>query len=351
MAQRASWAEGLRGQEVCVGRRALRAGGLHKQEVFMGQEGWRLSACLYNMEGGFYSWGSVNVCENRRQPQLQDREYDNIRECIMVKHQDGGFKAGMNMVVSEAGKTDGLLLDFGILNLSEGDVWTDSADKERALLLIEGNVRFEWKGRQQDSSRAFCFDENPEVLQVPAGMEIQLTAGEGGAQLCYEACVNSRSFEPVFYSKADIRSDVFGAGTMAEASTRTVRTVFDGEIAEFSNMVMGEVINHPGKWSSYPPHDHPHPEIYHYRMFPRQGFGVSLLENDAHIVRDGSTSLIYPNLTHSQVAGAGYAMYYIWMIPHLPNERWLPSTRYFRKEHEWLMDTSTKIWPERKPEK
>ena len=131
-----------------------------------------------------------------------------------------------------------------------------------------------------------------------------------------------------------------------EASNRTVRTVFDGESAPYSNMVMGEVINHPGRWSSYPPHDHPHPEIYHYRFFPSQGFGVSVLNEDAFVVHDGDSSLIFPNTTHSQVAAAGYAMYYIWLIPHLPNDKWLPTTRYYREEHTWLLQKNVKIWPE-----
>ncbi len=265
----------------------------------------------------------------------------------MVLHQKNEYRNGMNMVVRDAGNTEGMLLDFGILKLAEGDIWEDQSARERAFLLIGGNVSFSWEDHKRDAVRTSCFDENPEVLLVPAGMAVSLTAGPGGAELCFEACINNRDFPAVFYGKDDIRNDIFGAGSLNETSIRTVRTVFDGENAEFSNMVLGEVINHPGKWSSYPPHDHPHPEIYHYRMFPQQGFGVSLLENDAYTVRDRSTSLISPDKTHSQVAGAGYAMYYIWMIPHLPDNRWLPTTRYFRKEHEWLLEKNVKIWPER----
>ncbi|NNK97135.1 MAG: 5-deoxyglucuronate isomerase, partial [Desulfobacterales bacterium] len=145
-----------------------------------------------------------------------------------------------------------------------------------------------------------------------------------------------------------IRTDVFGAGTLNETSIRSVRTVFDGKINPASNMVLGEVINHPGKWSSYPPHDHPQPEIYHYRFFPPQGFGISVLDEEPHLVKHGDTSLIAPDKTHSQGAAPGYAMYYIWMIPHLPDDRWLPTTRYFREEHKWLLEPDVKIWPERK---
>ncbi|RKX86935.1 MAG: 5-deoxyglucuronate isomerase, partial [Spirochaetes bacterium] len=74
----------------------------------------------------------------------------------------------------------------------------------------------------------------------------------------------------------------------------------------------------------------------------------SILDDDAHIVKNGDTTLIEPNRTHSQAAAPGYAMYYIWMIPHLPNDRWLPTTRYYRKEHKWLLDDNVKIWPELK---
>lgn len=265
----------------------------------------------------------------------------------MVKHQKKPFGQGMNIIVRDAGNGDGMLLDFGILKLAEGEIWKDRSDKERALMLISGNVNFEWDGTTREAKRSSCFDENPEALHVAGGMEIILKGGSGGAELCYEACVNPKVFPATYYGKEDIRNDVFGAGSLNETSIRTVRTVFDGESVKESNMVLGEVINHPGKWSSYPPHDHPHPEIYHYRMFPQQGFGVSLLEQDAHIVRDKSTSLIGPDKTHSQVAGAGYAMYYVWMIPHLPDDRWLPSTRYFREEHKWLLEKDVKIWPER----
>ncbi len=265
----------------------------------------------------------------------------------MVIHQEKPYGNGMSMVVRDAGNAEGMLLDFGILKLAEGEIWENSADKERALLLIGGNVIFSWDGETRKAVRASCFDENPEAILVPGGMPVGITGGSGGAELCYEACMNEKYFPAVYYGKDDIRNDVFGAGSLNEASIRTVRTVFDGENAEFSNMVLGEVINHPGKWSSYPPHDHPHPEIYHYRMFPEQGFGVSLLDYDAQTVRDRSTSLISPDKTHSQVAGAGYAMYYIWMIPHLPGDRWLPTTRYFREEHKWLLEEDVKIWPER----
>jgi len=35
------------------------------------------------------------------------------------------------------------------------------------------------------------------------------------------------------------------------------------------------------------------------------------------------------------------------MIPHLPDDRWLPTTRYYVQDHAWLLEKNVKIWPER----
>ena len=264
----------------------------------------------------------------------------------MVVRKEKAFANGYHAITELHGAHSDMMLDFGILTLEKGQRWECALNLERAWLLIKGTVEFQWEGHTCQATRFSCFDENPSVLHVPSGVSVLMVALEA-SELCVERAENEKSFASKFYAPEDIRSDVFGAGVLNEASIRTVRTVFDGEIAPESNMVLGEVINHPGKWSSYPPHDHPHPEIYHYRLFPQQGFGVSLIDEDPYVVKDGDTTLIQPDRTHSQVAAAGYAMYYIWMIPHLKGDRWLPTTRYFRKEHEWMLDKDVKIWPQR----
>ncbi len=264
----------------------------------------------------------------------------------MIVKKDKPFERGFNPIAEQHGKNSEMLFDFGILKMANEDVYNSDEQRERAWLLIHGEVVFEWEGESYSAVRKSCFDESPVTLHVPKGICVKITASID-SEICLQKVDNDKIFPSKLYSQTDVRSDIFGGGTLNETSIRTVRTVFDGEIAPLSNMVIGEVINHPGKWSSYPPHDHPQPEIYHYRFFPEQGFGVSLLDDDAFIVKNGDTSLIHPDKTHSQVAGPGYAMYYIWMIPHLPDDRWLPSTRYYRDEHKWLLEENVKIWPQR----
>jgi len=265
----------------------------------------------------------------------------------MIIKQDKSFENGFTPITEQHGKHSVQLLDFGILKMKSGDSTISDAGRERAWLLIKGTVSFEWDGKKSTVTRNSCFDEAPYVLHVSKEIKVRITTNSD-CELCVEQVDNSNSFDAKLYTPDDVRTDVFGAGTLNETSIRSVRTVFDGEINPFSNMVLGEVINHPGKWSSYPPHDHPQPEIYHYRFFPEQGFGLSILDDDAHVVKNGYTTLIEPNRTHSQGAAPGYAMYYIWMIPHLPDDRWLPTTRYYRDEHKWLLEENVKIWPERK---
>ena len=265
----------------------------------------------------------------------------------MIVKQNEKFKYGFTSITEQRGKHSELLLDFGILKMKAGDRNISEPGRERAWLLIKGTVTFIWEGNNETVTRKSCFDEAPYVLHVSKDTEVTIQT-DSECEICVEQVDNENSFDAKLYTPTDVRTDIFGAGTLNEASIRSVRTVFDGEINPLSNMVLGEVINHPGKWSSYPPHDHPQPEIYHYRFFPEQGFGISVLDDDAHVVKDGDTSLIKPDRTHSQGAAPGYAMYYIWMIPHLPDDRWLPSTRYYREEHKWLLEDNVKIWPERK---
>jgi 5-deoxy-glucuronate isomerase len=265
----------------------------------------------------------------------------------MIVKQHKPFDFGFTSITEQHGDHSEMMLDFGILKLKKGDTEAFPPGRERAWLVIDGTVTFTWEGKTETVTRTSCFDEAPYVLHVSRDTGVHVTT-ESECEICVEQVDNDNLFDSKLYTPENIRTDIFGAGTLNETSIRSVRTVFDGEINPKSNMVLGEVINHPGKWSSYPPHDHPQPEIYHYRFFPSQGFGISVLDDEAHTVKNGDTTLIGPDKTHSQGAAPGYAMYYIWMIPHLQGDRWLPTTRYYREEHKWLLEPDVKIWPERK---
>ncbi len=237
-----------------------------------------------------------------------------------------------------------MFMDVGAVELSRGETYTSANNLERAILLVEGDVSLEYQGKKQDINRASCFDENPVCLHVPKDVEVKMTANDKSS-LIIQAVENDKIFDSKLYDKKDTVSDVFGKDVLKNTSIRTVRTIIDDDIAPYSNLVIGEVVNHPGKWSSYPPHLHSQPEVYHYRFNPSGGFGFSLIGEDAFKLTHMTTSLIRGGVVHPQCAAPGYAMYYVWMIPHKP-KRWLKD-RIFEKNHEWLLDKDAVVWEQK----
>jgi 5-deoxy-glucuronate isomerase len=97
------------------------------------------------------------------------------------------------------------------------------------------------------------------------------------------------------------------------ATFRRVRTYVDS-----GPLIVGETLNPPGLWSSYPPHRHEHEEIYLYRFEPADGFGLQMRsESDdderAVVVRDGRIERITSGW-HPVVAAPGSHLYYLWAL-------------------------------------
>ena len=59
-------------------------------------------------------------------------------------------------------------------------------------------------------------------------------------------------------------------------------------------------------------------------------------------LRGRDTVRILDGVSHAQVSAPGYAMYYIWIVRHLPGN---PYTGFhFDPEHEWVLDPSRQGW-------
>lgn len=239
---------------------------------------------------------------------------------------------------------NGAQMDFGILRMKNGGTHRDAQNLERAFLLIGGEVDFHWESFNVSAKRGNCFDDAPWVLHVPAGIPVTITALKD-SELSYHAAENARYFPARLYRPEECADEMRGAGTMKETSTRIVRTVFDKSNAPLSNLVLGEVVTFPGKWSSYPPHHHPQPEIYFYKFMPANGYGICQLGNNAAVVKHNSTVFIVENETHPQAAAPGYAMWYLWVIRHLDGEPYIQPV--FVTQHEWVKNPDASIWPDK----
>lgn len=258
--------------------------------------------------------------------------------------QEKQFEFGYNSITEMDGKYSEMLMDFGILKLDTGQVIFDRDHKERAFLLITGEVEFEWEDGKVVATRISCFDEAPWCLHVPADVSVRVSGIKRDTELSVHKTANDQSFAARLFTPEDCRIEQRGAGTMKEAGTRIARTIFDKSNRDNSNLVLGEAITFPGKWSSYPPHHHPQPEIYFYKFNLENGFGYSEVGEEVYKVRNNDVILLYPGMTHPQVASPGYAMYYTWVIRHLENLPYINPT--FLPEHLWVTDKDARIWPD-----
>jgi 5-deoxy-glucuronate isomerase len=266
----------------------------------------------------------------------------------MQFHHRPPFNRGYTSIVPRSGATADMLMEFGVIVLDEGEEYESlSETDERVWLLARGSatIGLGMHG-PHEVSRPSLFDYSPWCVSVPAKRLVTIRAGEGGAEFYYCATENRKSFDMKLFTPEECRSEFRGEGTMRETSTRIVRTCFDDTNRSESNLVIGEVIGVPGKWSSYPPHHHPQPEIYHYRFLPEQGFGLTAIGDTPYIIRDRDTILIREGEVHPHVTAPGYAMWYLWVIRHIDGAHYGPATKtpIFVPEHEWVTGPDDKIW-------
>ena len=223
-----------------------------------------------------------------------------------------------------------------IKRFKENETLTLEDDKcETAFLLLKGEAEISWNCKTEKIKRANPFEKTPYCLHVPKNTAVSITAKEG-TEILIEQTDNERYFEPVFYTPDDILYQEFGKGQWEGTGYRICSTVFDYDNAPYSNMVLGEVFNQPGRWSSYPPHHHPQPEVYYYQFDKPQGFGACFIGDNVFKSTEGSACFITDGFDHEQVVAPGYEMCYVWMIRHIDGDPWYKTTRFYAEEHEWL---------------
>ena len=258
----------------------------------------------------------------------------------------GEHPFGYTPITELNGKNSDMLMDFGILRLAKGQSFKDDLKLEKAYLLVYGEVTFKWNGQSHSQKRLNCFDESPTVLHVPQNVAVEIIALGEDSEINVMRTDNEKDFEPKLYLPEETPDERRGAGLMKETSTRIVRTVFDHSNAPYANLVVGEVIGFPGKWSSYPPHHHPQPEVYYYKTYPKQGFAYAELGEDVFKVHNNDTVMIGEGLTHPHSTPPGYALWYLWTIRHLDGNPYITPT--FLPEHLWVQEKDAPYWPDQK---
>lgn len=253
------------------------------------------------------------------------------------------FLHGYTSLVERRGETAQMLMDFGVIVLDPNNVYQDNSSiDERCYMLGSGSATVSVEGKNFEWQRDDRFEQAPWCISVPRTVEVTIKAKTRKTEILRIATLNSKDFSVKHFTPKDCENEARGAGTMQETSTRIVRTIFNFNNHPDSNLVVGEVVNVPGKWSSYPPHHHPQPEIYHYRFKPEQGFGLTCIGERPYKILDKDTILIRDKEDHPQVSAPGYAMWYLWVIRHLLDNPYIDPE--FTPEHIWVSTPEAPIW-------
>jgi 5-deoxy-glucuronate isomerase len=265
-----------------------------------------------------------------------------VRSPALLDGFRSGFPEGYTPLTREGEATLDTGVDFGILRAREGATLEETHPKESAWLLMDGEAEIAWDGGEARVGRRSLFDEPPTVLHVPGGTRVRVRTLSPSAEWALARATNRERFAPVLFLPGGLAPEFRGRGLVQNTSLRNVRLVFDDGNRKQANLVLGEVVNFPGRWSSYPPHHHVQPEIYHYRFTLPQGYGHAELGEDVFKVRSHDTLKITDGLSHAQVSAPGYGMYYIWVVRHLEGNRYRGF--HYTPEHEWVLDPTQQGW-------
>lgn len=239
-------------------------------------------------------------------------------------------------------------IDLALADLADGEVLDLEAGPERAAVILSGRVEATAGDTALGTAggRSSVFEAPGDTVYAPAGMPLHLQALDGPAQVAVTGAAASANGGPPprIIRPDDQRIAEVGTGNWS----RTVRTILGPE-HDASRLLLGETINPPGNWSSYPPHRHDRhdpprevnlEEVYMFRVDPPGGFGMQILydengQEEAFLVRDDDVAAIRGGF-HPVVAAAGYSLYYLWVLAGEGREM-IP---YMDPAHAWVQEGS-----------
>jgi 5-dehydro-2-deoxygluconokinase len=250
------------------------------------------------------------------------------------------FPNGLTTIIDTASHPDAGMT-FSCLKLSMGSRHEFHSKYEAAYLLMLGKVIFYYDDKNQAAERTGYFEEDPIVLHCPDHFPVAIEALTDAEILIIETPNEQYFPAELFHSANMLESDHRGKDLLEDTSYRIVRTVFDKRNRPLSNLVVGEIVTLQGHWSSYPPHYHAQPEIYHYRFSEPQGFAFGENGKDVLRLKHNDTYVILDGKEHAHCTAPGYAMYTLWFIRHLPHQPYHVPT--FIDEHAWTRESSANL--------
>ena len=229
-----------------------------------------------------------------------------------------------------------MLMDVRVYRMKEsGTREFCVSNEETAILLLSGKVSFTCDGIDEEAYRKDVFTDGPYALHFCTGRKACVKA-LSDCEILVQRTKNNTVFDTKLYTPKDAPWGYSCVGKFGNTAKRRVNTIFDKDIAPWSNMVLGEVLNDRGNWSGFLPHRHPQPELYYFKFDRPEGFGASFNGDEVFKSVDNSFSAIKGGNLHPQSAAPGFQMYTCWMIRHLDDDPWLQTTRNEDEAYLWM---------------
>ncbi|MGE4485767.1 MAG: 5-deoxy-glucuronate isomerase [Oscillospiraceae bacterium] len=224
-----------------------------------------------------------------------------------------------------AGECSLKMLEFGIIELGEGDrLIFETEDRETAFVILGGVADFAFDGKiwQNVGGRRTVFEGKAHTVYMPRGKSVAIST-KWSVKIAVCATHIDEDTEPEIVGPDRVRAKVLGV----KPWERDTHFLIDGT-TNAKKLTIGEAFVTPGNWAGFPPHKHDEDnmpkegvleEIYYFLFQPEQGFGIQCM-----YTKDGSIDECYrvksddlvefPRGYHTTVGAPGYNTYFLWLM-------------------------------------
>ncbi|HSV74441.1 MAG TPA: 5-deoxy-glucuronate isomerase [Chthonomonadales bacterium] len=224
-------------------------------------------------------------------------------------------------------------LEVGLLSIEDpGEEWhTETGDRELVIDIFSGKCTVRVEGPGGDAHfpeigiRPTVFAGRPTLVYASRDSRVHLFADQTPMAAAV-AFAPARDVHPAAF----VHPEETVVRSVGQGNWRRTVVTGVGDNVRADRLIVGETINPPGNWSSYPPHKHdaygpgeePMEEVYLYRLDPPTGFGIQRVYTAADdpapfdqtlVVRDGD-AVVVPRGYHPVVGAPGYSLFYLWVL-------------------------------------
>ncbi|MFN4227664.1 MAG: 5-deoxy-glucuronate isomerase [Candidatus Ratteibacteria bacterium] len=229
-------------------------------------------------------------------------------------------KEGYQKILSPE-NSDLKLLSFSMIKKEEGVYEGNTEKEEKVFVITEGKCKFYVeKNLIGTMKRKNVFEEPPMAVYLPPYYEYKIEF-EKKTEICIVGCPGKGIGKPKFLNSKDIKFRRVGEETYFRNIADIITETFVAE-----KLLVGETINDPGNWSSYPPHKHDtnNPpeeyqleELYFFKIFPPKGFGIIRIfddtEDNLFLIKNNEIVTI-PKGYHPVGVIPKHQIYYLWAL-------------------------------------